>query len=133
MDDENLSTAELLEKRKKEMLIALGKLKDDDPNRQKMVAEIKAYSEIQNADETLEQSRVNNNAKNELEEQRLVIDEMKAKNEARRIKVDIGKICAAVIIGFGGNLMSYNMDTVQNAYKECKLWAQKQYDKLLNK
>lgn len=132
MDEEkNMSIAELREKRIREGLILLGTLKDDDPLRQKVQNEIESLSRQQNADDTLEMNRLNNNAKNEIEERRVDVEILKTQNDRRRLRVDIGKIFAGILVGTAGNVMCYNMDITKNIYRRGEQWVNRTYESLM--
>lgn len=132
MDEEkNMSISELREKRIREGLILLGTLKDDDPLRQKVQNEIESLSRQQNADDTLELNRLNNNAKNEIEERRVDVELLKTQNDRKRLRVDIGKIFAGIFVGITGNVMCYNMDITKNVYKKGEQWVNRTYESLM--
>ena len=132
MDEEkNMSISELREKRIREGLILLGTLKDDDPLRQKVQNEIESLSRQQNADDTLEMNRLNNNAKNEIEERRVDVELLKTQNDRKRLRVDIGKILAGILVGTAGNVMCYNMDITKNIYRRGEQWVNRTYESLM--
>lgn len=132
-DDEMMSLEDLRDAREREALVELGKMSFDDANRQKVLNEWRAYAETRNADEKAEQARLDSNAKNEIDEERLAIEKSKVKADNKRFLTDMLKIFAAISIGIGGNYMSYRMDEVHNAYKDLKREALNLKDKFLGK
>lgn len=133
MEDENKTTWELMEEREKEIYVELGKLKFDDPKRQKLMAEAKSLADIKNAYETTENNRLNNNARNDIEEQKLVIEEAKLRNDKRRIGVDIARIIVYTIAGFGLNVASYTMDSWFQKDSRMQKFAERVHDMLTKK
>lgn len=109
-EEEQMSTQELLETREKEVYLALGKVGFDDPKRQKLMNEAKTFSEIRIANEQSENNRLNNNARNDIEEQKLVIENERIKVDKRRTAVDIAKIVVYTVAGIAINITSYMMD-----------------------
>lgn len=132
-DEEMLDIHALHEMREKEILLEIGKLKPEDPNRQKLFSELKILAEIRNADETTDLNRLNNQAKNELEETRLAIDTKKANNETARIWVDLGRIAAAVYTSIRTPFIAYHMEEYSNPYKKMEQSMTKLKDDLMGR
>ena len=132
-DEETMSLEELRDVREKECLIELGKMKFDDSNRTKVLNEWEKYAEARNNDAKADQARLDANAKNELDEARLAIEQAKVKAENKRFWADIAKIFAAAGITAGGNFMCYHMDETRNAYKDLKQGVRNLTDKLLGR
>lgn len=99
-------TRELLKERMNE---GLEKLKDieDTAERKKKVDEIKVLADIDVAYEKTEQDKYNNNWTNELNEERLKLDQKKLKTEKGRLWVDVGKTFFFGIVGIGSSIGSY--------------------------
>lgn len=121
MEEQLMENRALLERRLHECLEALGKMKLDDNNYQKILNQVKIYSEILNADDNTEVNRLNNNAKNETEDRRVTIEAKKTKNETARIWLDL----ASIFIDFGSAIaspfMSYRMEEHMNSYKKMEV------------
>lgn len=132
-DEELLDVKALYEKREKEILLELGKMKPEDANYQKLLNQAKTYAEIRNADETSELTRINNNAKNELEEARINIDVKKTKNETARIWVDLSRIAAAIYTSIKAPFVSYQMEEHYNSYKKMEQSMSRLSDNLLGR
>lgn len=132
-DEELLDVKSLYEKREKEVLLELGKMKPDDANYQKLLNQAKTYAEIRNADENTDITRFNNNAKNELEEARIEVDAKKAKNETARIWVDLGRIAAAVYTSIRTPFIAYHMEEYSNPYKKMEQSMTKLKDDLMGR
>ena len=107
MPENEMSTLDLLEQREREGYEELGKLKYDDPIRGKVLNELKTLSDIRNDFESQEQTRLNNNAKNDIEEQKLVIESEKIRNEKKRIGAEVGKAVLYFVGGFSSMFGSY--------------------------
>lgn len=103
-------TRDLLKQRVNEGLEKLADI-EDSTERKKKVDEIKILADIDNAYEQNEQTRLNNNWKNELDEQRLINEQKKLKAEKTRIGVDIGKTIFFGIVGIGSSIGSYFLGT----------------------
>lgn len=132
-DEELLDVKSLYERREKEILLELGKMKPEDANYQKLLNQAKVYAEIRNADETTDLTRFNNNAKNELEEARISIDVKKTKNESARIWVDLGRIAAAVYTSIRTPFIAYHMEEYSNPYKKMEQSMTKLKDDLMGR
>lgn len=133
MDEELMDVKTLYERREKEVLLELGKMKPDDAGYQKLLNQAKIYAEIRNADETSDLTRVNNNAKNELEEARIAVDVKKTKNETARIWVDLGRIVAAIYTSIRSPFISYHMEEYSNPYKKMEQSMDRLKDNLLGR
>lgn len=99
-------TRDLLKKRINEGLEELENL-DDAAERRKKIDEIKTLSDVDIAYEKSENDRHNNNWKNELDEQRLLIDEKKLKTDRARVGVDVGKTIFFGLLGISSSIGSY--------------------------
>ena len=119
----------LTEERMKELLEQLGKLPIGDPARVKIVEELNDYSRIVDDYEGRDLKRLDNNAKNDIEEARLEIDAQKIILEKSRIRTERFKVFAYILSGIGTGMLSYNMDKI---HISCKPLA-KLKDDFINK
>ena len=133
MDDELRTTSELMDAREKELYLELGKLEFDDPKRQKLIQEAKTIADIKNAYESTENARLNNNAKNSIEEEKLVIEAGRLKNERRRNVVEIVKIGLYVVAGVGINFASYALDPWLQRDNRMQRFGERVHDLLTRK
>ena len=133
MDEEMMSTMELLEKREQEIYVELGKLEPTDPNYGKVLEAAKKYSEIRNTYETAEQTRLNNYAKNEVEMAKVDVEAKKAANDKRRTWVDFAKAGMFLIGGFASGFSGYMMDTWFQKDKALGRLQDRIHDQILRK
>ena len=123
MPTDTMDNMELLEQAEKNALIQLDRMEYNDPNRGKVVNEIETISKIRNAYDQTEQTRLNNNARNDIDEAKLVIETKKVENEKHRLVVDGIKIGAGVAVGIGGQYLSYHMEETKLAFKGLVAWV----------
>ena len=123
---------ELYEEREREILEELGRREMTDTSRERLVKELDTIAKIKSTYEQNDQNRLNNYAKNEIEETRMEIEKAK-------VEVDKGKVVAGIITGltsfFGGCGMfwlSYHMDETQWAFKDMKNFGMKCVDGVKN-
>ena len=133
MDEELMSTSELMEKRERELYLELGKCNFDDAKRQKLIQEAKTLADIKNAYDSTENARLNNNAKNSIEEEKLVIEAGRLKNEKRRNIVEVVKIGLYVVAGVGINLGSYMLDPWFQKDNRMQRFGERLHDMLTKK
>lgn len=107
----------LTEERMKELLEQLGKMPIGDPAREKIVEELQDYSRIVDDYEGRDLKRLDNNAKNDIEEARLEIDAQKIILEKSRIRTERFKVCTYILSGIGTAMLSYNMDKIHISCK----------------
>lgn len=127
MDENNL---DLYEKREHEVLEQLGRTEHDDPNRKNLVNELTALSSIRVSYEQTEQTRLNNNARNDIDEEKLRIEQGKLENEKERNKVLIGQSLLSLLVGVGLTMKSYHMDEKGYPYKDLKVQGMKIIDRM---
>lgn len=108
--DEVMNTNDLREKQIHDAYVELGRLKYDDPNRGKVLNEIKSLEEIKRDEENAETTRLNNNARNDIEEQKLDVERERCSIEKRKIRSTWGQIAAYFIAGFGSLGAGYLLD-----------------------
>lgn len=101
---------ELRETRIHEAYEELGRMKYDDPNRGKVMSEIKALEEIKLNEANAESTRLNNNAKCDIEEQKLEVERERTRIEKKKIRSTWGQIGAYFVAGFGSLGASYLLD-----------------------
>lgn len=133
MDEEMMSTQELLEKREKETYLELGKLTPTDPNYGKILSAAKTYSEIRNTYDSAEQKRLDTYAKNEIEEHKLQVEEAKVKNDKRRTWVDFAKAGLFLMGGFFSGFSGYMLDTWFQKDTRMQRFSEKVHDAILRK
>ena len=119
----------LTEERMKELLEQLGKMPIGDPARVKIVEELNDYSRIVEDYLGRDLKRLDNYAKNDIEEARLEIDAQKIILEKSRIRTERFKVFAYILSGIGTGMLSYNMDKI---HISCKPLA-KLKDDFINK
>ena len=98
---------ELIEQNEKKLYEELAELDPiKDPNYAEGLKKAKIYSEIHSAYDQNETTRLNNNARNDIDEEKLRIEEAKVQNEKAKIKVDGWKagmyVFFGAVFGFGG-------------------------------
>lgn len=96
----------------------LKKLSFDDQNRTKVLTEIKTLTELRSTIEENENKRLNNNAQNDIREQRLRIDDEKNQVELKRVKTERWKIVLYFLAGLGAPLGGYFLDPWLNSNKQ---------------
>ena len=133
MDEEIMSTNELMEKREKEVYVELGKLNHDDPNRKKLLDEAETYFRIRNGYDSAEQKRLDAYAKNEIEERKIQVEEAKVQNDKRRTWVDFAKAGLFLIGGFCSGVSGYMLDTWFQKDTRMQRFSEKVHDALLRK
>lgn len=104
------NTKDLLNQAITEALEKLNKT-EDPAERKKIIDEIKDLTGVDISYEKIEQDRLNNNWKNELDEQKLVVEEKKLKNDKARLGVDVGKTLLYGILGVGSSIGGYFLGT----------------------
>lgn len=118
--DEMKDNLELYEEREHEILEELGKMTPTDPNRKPLIQELNTIAGIRvNYDQT-EQTRLNNNARNDIDEQKLIVELEKVKNDKRKnIALWIQAIFSGALGVYAVN-KSYHMDEKGYPYKDMK-------------
>ena len=114
------SNLDLYREREREILEQLGRMKEDDPARKPLVEELSKVSSIIVAYEQTDQTRLNNNAQNDINEQRLIIDEKKIVQEDKRIRLGLFQGGLYTLVGAGLAYWSYHMDEENSPYKMMK-------------
>lgn len=127
MDENNL---DLYEKREHEVLEQLGRTEHDDPNRKNLVNELTALSSIRVSYEQTEQNRLNNNARNDIDEEKLRIEQGKLENEKERNKTLMAQSLLSLFVGIGLTMKSYHMDERGYPYKDLKVQGMKLIDRM---
>ena len=95
----------------------------EDPNRKTLREDLVAISEIRNQYAQTEQNRLNNNAQNDINEERLKVDQRKVEVEREKNLMMAG--LSLLNTGFGAYLhgKSYHMDEHGWSYKPLKEYA----------
>lgn len=125
-------TRDLLKQRINESLEELEEL-EDSAERKKKIEEIKILADVDVAYEKTENDRHTNNWKNEMEEQRLILDEKKLKTERARVGVDVGKTIFFGICGFGSGVASYFLGSFLQKDGKLEKFGEKLNDFMLRK
>ena len=123
MPTDTMDNRELLELTKKNALLQLDRMEYNDPNRGKVVNELETVSKILNADDQTEQTRLNNNARNDIDEAKLIVEQQKVENEKRRMTIDGVKIGLGVVVTLVGQHMAYHMEETKLAFKGMANWV----------
>ena len=120
---EEKDNLELYEEREHEILDALGRMEISDPNRKNLIQELNTISTIRNNYDQTELTRLNNNARNDIEEAKLAVEEKKVKNDKERTIVTA--IQSGISVGLGTYLIhkSYHMDIKGYPFKDMKNYA----------
>ena len=129
-EEKDMSLQDLLEKREKEVYLELGKVGMNDEKRRQLMSEAKTFAEIRNANDQAENTRLSNYAKNEIEEQKLLVEQERCKVEKRKIGMDAAKIFVGVLSGLGGAMLSYNMDTLFTKDNRMQKFCEKVHEML---
>ncbi len=127
------SNQELYEEREHEILEKLGRMEPDDPNRKALVSELSALSSIRVSYEQTEQTRLNNNRKNDIDEDRLRIEQAKLQNDQERNKTLLLQFLLSLAVGTGLTFKSYHMDEKGYPYKDLKIRGMNLIDKIRGK
>lgn len=110
MPTDEKDIVELVEDRMRELLDNLGNRQIDDAKREAVVRELESYSKIVDQYEARDQRRMDNNAKNDIEEQRIVIDQMKVLNDKAKNRSEMFKWIFYILGSGGFGFWAYNMD-----------------------
>lgn len=129
--DEVMNTNDLREKQIHDAYVELGRMKYDDPNRGKVLSEIKSLEEIKRDEENAETTRLNNNARNDIEEQKLDVERERCSIEKRKIRSTWGQIASYFIAGFGSLGASYLLDPWFQRNPNFVKFSEKLRDKIL--
>lgn len=129
-EEKDMSLQDLLEKREKEVYLELGKVGMNDEKRRQLMSEAKTFAEIRNANDQAENTRLNNNARNDIEEQKLLVEQERCKVEKQKIGVDAAKIFVGVLSGLGMTMLSYNMDTLFTKDNKMQKFCEKVHEML---
>lgn len=109
MDEETMSSQDLLDKRIHEGYLELGKLNMDDPKRKPIVDEIEKLTKVQRSDAIVQQQKINANVKNELDDRKVQIAVERAKLDKQRIRVEYVKAglftAASFMMGFSSHFI----------------------------
>lgn len=119
---------DLYEEREHELLDQLGRMEITDPNRDKIEKELDTLAKIRSKYLELEQNRLNNNAKNDIEEAKLLVEKSKLENEKRRNRTTLWATFITTLfttgIGYSAIMKSYHMDEEFWPHKDLKVFGQ---------
>ena len=116
---------ELLEERQRELLELLGRMEIDDSKRSKVQEELNLISKIIVETRAQEETRLNNNARISIDEERLRIDQEKLENDKQWKWVTVGTSVGGAVLGAGMQWMSYHMEETGYAYKSLKAFGER--------
>lgn len=117
MPTDEMDNLDLLEQVENQALKCVLNMADNDENRAKKISEIETISKVRNNYEQNEQNRLNNNAKNDIEEEKLAVERMKIELEHKKIKVNVGSTVLYFLASCAGTWTAYNMEEVKLAFK----------------
>lgn len=123
----------LLEEVEKEGLEELKRRNYDDPARKSIMAEVKTCSDIRVANAQVELDRVNNNAKNSIEEERIMIEREKVKTDRKRGRTEIAKAIIYFVGGAAMHITSYFMEAAFQRYPQMSRFADQLHDMVVKK
>ena len=126
-----LDNLELYEEREKELLVELGKLNPDDPKRVPIVKELETIAKIRSTYQENEERRLNNNAVNDINEQRLIIDQQKAENERKKNNLTAIQTGLYVGAGVGSYIASYYMEDIRVGFRSAIDWGKAFINKII--
>ncbi len=129
---EEKDNLELYEEGERKILEEYNKLDPDDPKRTELLKQLTGISAIRNNYEQTEQNRLNNNARNDIEEQKLVIQEEQAKNDKLKILVWGGLTLLGYGLGHYDQIKSYHMEEKGFAFKGLKNYGERLQEKALS-
>lgn len=119
---------DLYEEREHELLDQLGRMEINDPNRDKVEKELDTLAKIRSKYLELEQNRLNNNAKNDIEEAKLLVEKSKLENEKKRNRTTLWATFITTLfttgIGYSAIMKSYHMDEEFWPHKDLKVFGQ---------
>lgn len=126
MFDTQEDVMELNEARLAQLYHDLERYEPTDPNYKKIAENIEILSRVSDSHGQVELKRLDNNAKNDIEEQKLVIEMQKVQAEKARTKSEwFGRVFNAMLIG-GSAYFSYNQDLLKVPAKAWK-WANEKF------
>ena len=129
---EGKDNLELYEEGERKILEEYNSLDPNDPKRGDLLKQLTGISAIRNNYEQTEQNRLNNNARNDIEEQKLVIQEVQTKNEFTKTLVWGGPTLFGYCLGHYGQIKSYHMEEKGFAFKGLKAYGERLQDKALS-
>lgn len=121
--DEMKSTRDLIEDVERDIYLKIKSTDVNDPNWQKLINGAKTASDIRNAMDTAENTRLNNNARNDIEEQKLVVDEERIKVDKQRNLINVLTLIGYASLGVWSAMKSYSMDEVSTCYRKMSDFA----------
>ena len=116
---------ELLEERQRELVEYLGRMEFDDPKRPKVQDELNLVSKIIVEMKDQEETRLNNNARISIDEERLAIDKEKLENDKQWKWITIGTSAGGVAAGLFSQWLSYHIEETNYAYKSLKTFGER--------
>lgn len=130
VDEENMSIEELRDLREREIYLQMGKLKYDDPLNDKLANRAKVISDIRCSENSTDNNRLNNNARNDVEEQKLLIEERRLRAEKWKALIEFGKITGYGILGYFCIRRSYTMSEISAPFRDMKKFGEDLIEKI---
>ncbi len=123
---------ELLEERQKDLVEQLNRMAIDDPKRPKVQDELDLISKIIVNMKTQDETRLNNNARNSIEEERLRIEHKKLESDKIWRGITIGTSVLGVASGYLMQCKSYHMEEANYAFKALKNFGERTLESFSN-
>ena len=119
---------DLYEEEERKLLEELSRMSIDDPKRPKVMESLEDISRIRVAYKEQEETRLNNNARVSIDEERLNIEKEKLKNDKTWGWIGLGVSFAGMTAGGVWQCVSYYLDEKRYAYKPLKTLGEKTLD-----
>lgn len=123
MFEDRQDLMDLNEDVQRDLYETLKQMNHDDPKRKAIVDELEKHAKAQDSHLRYEMERYNNNIKNDIEEQRLIMDQQKIKNDKSRSRVEFAKGVMYVVGGFAMSFFSYNKELAVLPAKTFSKWS----------
>ena len=133
MESSEMTTMELIEAVEHDAYAELRRREYGDPERGKILGEAETCFKIRNGYEQTEQNRLNNYTKNEIEDRKVDVEMKKAKNDGRRIVVEVFKFIGFTVVGVLSGFAGYALDTWYQQDKRLSKFQDKCHDLSMRK
>ena len=110
MPTDEKDIVELAEGSMRDLYEGLNKMQVGDPKRESIMKEIESHSKIVDSYESRDLRRMDNNAKNDIEEQRVIVDQMKVQNSKAELWVRLIEKAMYFVGAFGVGYYGYHAD-----------------------
>lgn len=130
MPTEEISTRDLMEQNLRKANEELSRIDPSDAAKRKAkTEEITALTTALNSMDQTEQNRLNNNAKNSIEEDKLRIEAERVENDKKRIKLGWGQLGIGILGGFLLKTWAYMLSEHFQEDRPMGQFSDKLYDK----